>query len=80
MNRTRAPTPDEDRMLRERAYYIWEREGRPEGRAREHWLRAVADEAPADHHDADFLSEQEAIVEGRPADLPAVLTKDARGG
>jgi hypothetical protein len=79
MMRTHAPQPDEDRSVRERAYYIWEREGRPEGRAREHWLRAVADAAPADY-DGDFLAEQEAIVEGLPADLPAVLTKDARGG
>lgn len=79
MKRTHAPKPDEDRSVRERAYYIWEHEGRPEGRAREHWLRAVADAAPTDH-DADFLADQEAIVEGLPADLPAVLTKDARGG
>ncbi|MBN9563106.1 MAG: DUF2934 domain-containing protein [Alphaproteobacteria bacterium] len=79
MKRTHAPKPDEDRSVRERAYYIWEREGRPEGRAREHWLRAVADAVPTDH-DADFLADQEAIVEGLPADLPAVLTKDARGG
>ncbi|MGH9207035.1 MAG: DUF2934 domain-containing protein [Acidimicrobiales bacterium] len=79
MGRTQAPAPDEDKTVRERAYYIWEREGRPAGRAREHWLRAVADETPWDHDDG-FLSDQEAIVEGRAADLPAVLTKDARGG
>jgi hypothetical protein len=66
-------------MVRERAYYFWEREGRPEGRAHEHWSRAVADRRPADP-DCDFLADQEAIVEGLPADLPAVLTKDAHGG
>jgi len=79
MSRTQAPKPDRDKTVRERAYYIWEGEGRPEGRAREHWLRAVADGAPVDH-DCDFLSDQEAIVEGLPADFPAVLTKDTRGG
>ena len=26
-----------------RAYEIWEREGRPEGRAMEHWFRAVSE-------------------------------------
>jgi hypothetical protein len=27
--------------IRERAYAIWEHEGRPEGREREHWERAA---------------------------------------
>jgi Protein of unknown function (DUF2934) len=31
--------PDEHR-IRLRAYEIWEAEGRPEGRAKEHWIRA----------------------------------------
>lgn len=41
-----------DGKIRQRAYHIWEREGRPEGREREHWdmaveeLRQGADEAP----------------------------------
>jgi hypothetical protein len=26
--------------VRDRAYRIWEEEGRPEGRAMEHWVRA----------------------------------------
>jgi hypothetical protein len=29
--------------IRQRAYEIWEDEGRPEGRARIHWLRAEAE-------------------------------------
>lgn len=29
--------------IRERAHQIWEREGRPEGRAQEHWDKAVQD-------------------------------------
>lgn len=36
-------------QVKTRAYQIWEREGRPEGAALEHWLRAeaeLADEAP----------------------------------
>jgi hypothetical protein len=29
-----------DDAIRERAYHIWEREGRPQGRDFEHWVRA----------------------------------------
>jgi hypothetical protein len=29
--------------IRQRAYEIWEEEGRPEGRARIHWVRAEAE-------------------------------------
>ena len=31
------------RMIQERAYDIWEREGRPQGREMDHWLRAEAE-------------------------------------
>ena len=30
----------QNRLVQERAYEIWEREGRPEGREMDHWLRA----------------------------------------
>ena len=73
----RALNPDEERAVRERAYFIWEREGQPDDRAHEHWMLAIAEHAPADD---GLLSEQEAILDGRPADYPAVLTKDAHGG
>ncbi len=33
----------QNRMIQERAYEIWEAEGRPEGREQEHWLRAEAE-------------------------------------
>ncbi|BAI76663.1 hypothetical protein AZL_e03180 (plasmid) [Azospirillum sp. B510] len=32
-----------NRMIQERAYQIWEEDGRPEGREQEHWLRAEAE-------------------------------------
>ena len=32
-----------NRMIQERAYQIWEEEGRPGGREEEHWLRAEAE-------------------------------------
>ena len=75
----RALTPREERLVRERAYFIWEHEGRPNDRAHEHWLRAVAEQVPQDHDD-DLAFDMEAIVDGLPADYPAVLTKDTRGG
>lgn len=31
---------DRERRIRERAYRIWEEEGRPEGRAEHHWRQA----------------------------------------
>jgi hypothetical protein len=35
--------PDnKEQALRERAYAIWEREGRPDGKDPDHWLRAAA--------------------------------------
>ena len=38
-------------QIADRSYFIWEKEGRPEGKALEHWLRAqeeLAAEAAAD--------------------------------
>jgi Protein of unknown function (DUF2934) len=34
---------DKEQALRERAYAIWEREGRPDGKDLDHWLRAEAE-------------------------------------
>ena len=34
---------DKQRRIRERAYEIWQREGRPHGRDAEHWQRAEAE-------------------------------------
>jgi len=30
-----------EHTIRETAYFIWEQEGRPDGRAHDHWLRAM---------------------------------------
>ena len=67
---------DPEQAIREAAYSIWEREGRPEGRADEHWYRAVAEIDPAP------LDEQPNGDETDPAkiDPPAVPTKDASVG
>jgi hypothetical protein len=35
-----------ERLIRERAYEIWEQEGQPEGREPEYWLRAKREVEP----------------------------------
>ena len=44
---------DKDDMIRDRAYAIWQEEGRPEGRDADHWHRAEAEQAagPVDTDD-----------------------------
>jgi hypothetical protein len=37
----------EEARVRERAYFLWEREGRPHGRAEAHWHRAAEAETAA---------------------------------
>ena len=37
------PDADLQERIRSRAYLLWEQEGRPEGRAEAHWLRAEAE-------------------------------------
>ena len=34
---------ERERTIRERAYAIWEQEGRPDGRSLAHWLQAEAE-------------------------------------
>jgi hypothetical protein len=41
------PRHEYEHHLRERAYFLWEREGRPEGHAHEFWERACREEARA---------------------------------
>ena len=46
---------EQEERLRERAYAIWEREGRPDGQAERHWAQAEAElgGTPAAHDPAD---------------------------
>lgn len=48
-----------ERRIRERAYRMWEDEGRPDGRDKEHWERAraqVEEEAASMSSDFEFKS------------------------
>ncbi|MGE4047454.1 MAG: DUF2934 domain-containing protein [Acetobacteraceae bacterium] len=55
---------------RERAYQIWEREGRPEGREIEHWMQAKRELSEGLDADSDGYGEEvmvRAPVRRRPA-------------
>ena len=67
---------DED-AVRAAAYYLWMADGRPDGKALDHWLRAKTEGGPGDE---ELLGEQEKVVSGQPADMQAILTNEVRGG
>lgn len=50
-----------EQAVRERAYYIWEREGRPHGRDHEHWA----------------MAERELFTAGMPSDVARPEVKSA---
>ncbi|MGC9953084.1 MAG: DUF2934 domain-containing protein [Rhizomicrobium sp.] len=57
-------SPSEDE-IRIRSYLIWERDGRPEGKSEEHWLRAKAEleaEFEADWRAASLEGESTTFV------------------
>jgi hypothetical protein len=78
------PEPDRnaEQAIREAAYFIWEREGRPEGQAQDHWARAVIERSrEGRRRDAEPMQDEEKILDGRTdVNMPALLTKDVRGG
>jgi hypothetical protein len=58
--------------ITERAYAIWEREGRPEGKAADHWQRAEAEIAAE--------SAQSAVRSGRSSRAVSAAPKPAAAG
>ena len=69
---------DNERTIRERAYLIWIRDGRPDGRAFEHWVLACAE---ARERSNELMYEEEKVLADRPdANMPALLTQDVHGG
>jgi hypothetical protein len=76
------PDRNIEQAIRERAYLIWEREGRPDGRAEDHWRYATIETFGQDGiRDDDPLEDEEKILAGRPdVNIPALLTKDVQGG
>jgi len=84
--RRKAPMHEPDRqdehMIRERAYFLWESAGRPDGQADDHWRRAIDHHAHAasDDHDALMDDEEKLLVGRGKVNMPALLTKDVPGG
>jgi hypothetical protein len=72
---------NEEQIVRETAYFLWEREGRPEGRAEDHWARAIITDSNNNsrgQHD-ELVDEEEKVLAGRlDANMPALLTKECR--
>jgi hypothetical protein len=65
-----------ERRVRERAYAIWEQEGRPHGRDREHWERAhraVADELAKAGAEAQEATPKVALVTSAPSSAKGIL-------
>ena len=74
--------PADEQTVRDRAYYIWVREGRPDGRAHDHWYRAVREARRLRRRrDDESMLEEEKILAGHSdVNMPALLTKDVPGG
>jgi hypothetical protein len=54
-------TEPSEKEIRLRSYQIWEREGRPEGRAEEHWRQAKA-ELKVEMEEASMTGEKTDVV------------------
>ena len=79
---------DQEKRIRERAYELWERDGRPEGRSQLHWEQAEretgASEAdPASLPPPDVMdpppppSDEAGASEADPASMPPGLKPDS---
>lgn len=69
---------DTQRRISDRAYAIWEAEGRPEGRHEQHWLAAEAESratAPKRARRRPPASETDGLTAPRPTRRTARKTK-----
>ena len=63
--------PDREDRIKQRAYEIWEMEGRPHGRDKEHWERAVRE-----------MEDDQAVIVAPPVAelMPPVAKPEAQQG
>ena len=73
------PAGDEKQRIRERAYELWEREGRPQGRHLDHWVQAER-ETEAGSAGLDRAGEGEAGPFGGSGRQPGGLSAQSSGG
>jgi len=69
--------PSVEQSIRDTAYYLWENDGRPEGRDEEYWHRARAAWLGQQQLDAGF---EEAITEPDPDTLDGAVEASTIGG
>lgn len=58
---------DRERLIAERAYGLWEEEGRPDGRDKQHWSQAEAELEPEEAADAGPAQLNEHYAPGESA-------------
>ena len=63
---------DRDKLIERRAYAIWEREGRPDGKHDEHWQRAS--------HEMHGLEDAPAKARRKPPHVAPAGKKDEQSG
>ena len=70
-----------DDAVRERAYHIWEREGRPHGRDFEHWVRAKVElVAEASNNNSKSAAAKSSPAPLRPRAAASAKTTTRRSG
>ena len=68
---------DTDKSIRERAYGIWESEGRPQGRSEQHWEQARAELAGQDDASSSAGKKKSAAGKSRVTQADGQVTKAA---
>src|SRR5690349_21805977 len=72
-------TPEREQRIRERAYAIWLREGRPHGKDREHWRLAEAEVVAEEAAERETASSAAAAPSpDPPAEPPAKTGRPVR--
>lgn len=66
--------------IQRRAYEFWEQEGRPEGRAHDHWYRAEAEVADVHPGTPGTGGDENQSTEQAPSDLAADEASKGGGG
>jgi hypothetical protein len=68
---------DREDRIRQRAYRIWEDEGCPDGRDREHWDRAAQEVDGAGSPDDEATGAEKPGIEMQSSEAPSVATAAA---
>jgi hypothetical protein len=66
-------SPEREQRIRERAYHLWEADGRPDGRDKEHWERAEELIGMEEHAGAGLLPNP--MTQDEP--IPGVTVEEA---